>query len=544
MPPLGGDPMYKLSLKVPNNEMIINPKEMDQEWQKYSEAVQKVPRNFEIPMIINGKKLFSQTKVKNINPSNGEAIGSYQQADSAHAQQAIDAALNAKEKWAALSPATRIQKFRDLENVLLKWKYELCAVSSVECGYNSYETYVEWAELMDFVRFNNYFYSELLAEQLGDGWGETNQLQMRPLKGFTCAVTPFNFPQAIGYNLPLVMALTGNTVVWKPSDDAVLSGYMLMLALDEAGFPPGVINMITGDGKPCLPTVLTHPELTAVNFTGSFPTARAFGNYLYNTEHPRQNFPRYVAETGGKDFLVADKDVDILDTARAIIQGAFGRSGQKCSANSVALIDEVIWSELHTALLKETSSLVLCNATERKCDVGPVINERQFNKITSYIERAKNDKNCKIIAGGTYEKNNGFYVAPTIIEVNVDKHELLSEEIFGPVVAVRTFKKFEDVVPLISQHNYRLTGSVLSRNETFLEKAVPILSQLAGNFYVNRKTTGAIVNMQPFGGDGASGTNGKAGGKWYLLNFISQGTITRRNVRSTTPSALDKLTQF
>ena len=428
--------------------------------------------------------------------------------------------------------------------MLLKWKYELCAISSVECGYNSYETYVEWAELMDFVRFNNYFYSELLAEQLGDGWGETNQLQMRPLKGFTCAVTPFNFPQAIGYNLPLVRALSGNTVVWKPSDDAVLSGYMLMLALDEAGFPPGVINMISGDGKPCLPTVLTHPELTAVNFTGSFPTARAFGNYLYNTEHPRQNFPRYVAETGGKDFLVADKDIDVLDTARAIIQGAFGRSGQKCSANSVALIDEVIWPELRAALLKETSALVVCNATERKCDVGPVINERQFNKITSYIERAKNDKNCKIIAGGTYEKNNGFYVAPTIIEVSVDKHELLSEEIFGPVIAVRTFKKFEDVVPLISQHNYRLTGSVLSRNETFLEKAVPVLSQLAGNFYVNRKTTGAIVNMQPFGGDGASGTNGKAGGKWYLLNFISQGTITRRNVRSTTPSAIDKINQF
>ncbi|APJ04825.1 aldehyde dehydrogenase family protein [Silvanigrella aquatica] len=533
--------MFKLSLKTPNNEFIINPKDSESEWQKYSEAVQKVPRNFEIPMIINGKKVYSQTKVKNINPSNGEFIGSYQQADSSHAQQAIDAALQAKEKWASLSPATRIQKFRDLENILLKWKYELCAVSSVECGYNSYETYVEWAELMDFVRFNNYFYSELLAEQLGDGWGETNQMQLRALKGFTCAVTPFNFPQAIGYHLPLVMALTGNTVVWKPSDDAVLSGYMLMLALEEAGFPAGVINMISGDGKPCLPAVLTHPELTAVNFTGSFATARAFGNYLYNTEYPRTNFPRYVAETGGKDFLVADKDIDVVDTARAIIQGAFGRSGQKCSANSVALIDEAIWPELKLALLKETKSLIVCNAIERKCDVGPVINERQFSKISAFIERAKKDKNCNIIAGGTYEKSNGYYVTPTIIEVHADKHELLSEEIFGPVIAIKTYKKFEEVVPLISLHNYRLTGSVLSRNETFLEKVVPILSQYAGNFYINRKTTGAIVNMQPFGGDGASGTNGKAGGKWYLLNFISQGTITRRNLRSTTPSAFEKI---
>lgn len=536
--------MFKLSLKQPNNEMIINPREIDSEWQKYSEALKKVPNHFDIPMIINGKKVYSQNKLKNMNPSNGEQLGTLQQADAQHAQQAIASALAAKEAWAVLSPATRIQKFRDLENVLLKWKYELCATSTVECGYNSYETYVEWAELMDFVRFNNYFYAELLAEQLGDGWGETNQLQLRPLKGFTCAVTPFNFPQAIGYHLPLVMALTGNTVVWKPSDDAVLSGYMLMLALDEAGFPPGVINMITGDGKPCLPTVLTHPELSAVNFTGSFSTARIFGNYLYNSEFPRNNFPRYVAETGGKDFLVADQNIDILDTAKCIIQGAFGRSGQKCSANSVAIVDEKVWPELKSVLLTETKALKLCNAIERNCDVGPVINERQFNKITAFVERAKNDKNCKIIAGGNYNKANGYFVEPTIIEVYIDKHELLSEEIFGPVIAIKTYKKFEDIVPIIAQHNYRLTGSVISLNENFLEQAIPILSQYAGNFYVNRKTTGAIVNMQPFGGDGASGTNGKAGGKWYLLNFVSQGTITRRNTRITTQSAFEKFSNF
>nr|BFD30859.1 L-glutamate gamma-semialdehyde dehydrogenase [Pigmentibacter ruber] len=536
--------MYKLSLKMPNNEIIINPREIDSEWEKYSIALNKVPKQFDVPMIINGKKVYAQNKLKNFNPSSGEQIGTLQQADSQHAKLAIEAALNAKEAWAKLSPASRIQKFRDLENVLLKWKYELCATSTVECGYNSYETYVEWAELMDFVRFNNYFYSELLAEELGDGWGETNQLQLRPLKGFTCAVTPFNFPQAIGYHLPLVMALTGNTVIWKPSDDAVFSGYLLMLALDEAGFPPGVINMITGDGKPCLPSILTHPELSAVNFTGSFATARIFGNYLFNTEYSRMNFPRFVAETGGKDFLVADKNIDVVDTARCIIQGAFGRTGQKCSANSVALIDEKIWPELKNVLLVETKALKVCNPIERSCDVGPVINERQFDKITAFIDRAKKDSNCKIIAGGNYNKEKGFYIDPTIIEVYVDKHELLSEEIFGPVIAIKTFKQFSEVEPIISQHNYRLTGSVISLDETFLEKAIPVLSQLAGNFYVNRKTTGAIVNMQPFGGDGASGTNGKAGGKWYLLNFVSQGTITRRNVRTTTQSALDKFTKF
>lgn len=526
--------MGKLSIVKPINEPILNPKDFDAEWKKFSDGCVQVPKNFDVPMIIDGQKVYSSVKVKNINPSTGEVLGSCQQADHSHAEAAIHAALRAKQEWAALSQATRIQKFRDLEYVLDKWKYQLCATSSVECGYNAVEAYGEWAELMDFVRFNNFYYTELMGEALGEHANETNQLVLRPLKGFTCAVTPFNFPVAIGFHLPLVMALTGNTVVWKPSDDAPLCSYLLMLALEEAGFPHGVINMITGDGKHCLDKVLTHPELTALNFTGSFQTARAFGNYLFSTEHHRHNFPRYVAETGGKDFLVADHDIDVVDTARAVVHGAFGKSGQKCSANSVLLVDERIWPELKKQILEEASALVICNASEKRCDMGPVVSERQFDKIVGYIERAKSDPQCQILLGGNFDKSKGFYISPTIIELNQDRHALLSEEIFGPVIAVRTYKNFQDAVAMIEQHHYRLTGSVISRNETFLKKAIPVLSQLAGNFYVNRKTTGAFVNMQPFGGDGASGTNAKAGGKWYLLNFVSQGVITRRHLRSTT----------
>ncbi len=384
----------------------------------------------------------------------------------------------------------------------------------------------------------------MLEEQLGDGWNETNQLYLRPLKGFTCAVSPFNFPQAIGYNLPLAMALTGNTVVWKPSDESTLSAYILMLALDEIGFPKGVINMITGDGKHCLQPVLTHPELSALNFTGSFATARAFGNYIFNTEYKRDNFPRFVVETGGKDFFVADKDIDIKDTALAIAQGAFGRSGQKCSATSVALIDEAVWPQLKEALLQETAALKVCEAQEQRCDVGPVISERQYDKIVAFLERAKKDPQCKIIAGGTYSKENGYYIHPTVIEVSVDNHELFNEEIFGPVIAVRAVKNLENAVRMIEQHNYRLTGSVFSRNETYLEKAITALSPLAGNFSINRKTTGAVVYMQPFGGDGASGTNSKPGGKWYLLNFISQASVIRRHTKAHIPSISDKIKSF
>jgi 1-pyrroline-5-carboxylate dehydrogenase len=529
--------MNVLSMVKPANEPIENIRDTESAWAQFEAAVREMPLGLEVPMIIGGQKVYSDQKGQSLNPANKQVVCTFQEANNSHAEKAIEAALAAKPAWAGLSPATRLQKFRDLEVVLAKWKYQTCATAAVECGYTANEVSASWAELMDFVRFNSWFYSELIAERMGDGPMETNQLQLRPLKGFTCAVTPFNFPIAIGYNLPLVMALTGNTVVWKPSSDAVLTSYLLMLALEEAGFPKGVINFITGEGPQCLPPVLKHPELTALNFTGSFNTARVFGNYLFNTDFPRENFPRFIAETGGKDFLVADEDIDVVDTAQAIVQGAFGRSGQKCSANSVVLVNEKVWPALKAELVKQTQGQNMTNPVERKADLGPVINQRAFSKIKAAIEKAKSDKSCTLLAGGQCDDTQGYFIQPTLIEVHADRHELLSHEIFGPVTAIRTYKTLEDAVQLIEQHSYRLTGSVISRNETFLEMAIPVLSQLAGNFYVNRKTTGAVVNQQPFGGDGASGTNAKAGGKWYVLNFVSQGSITRRHTRSTTPQA-------
>jgi 1-pyrroline-5-carboxylate dehydrogenase len=534
--------MLNISVSKPANEPFSNPKYNKEEWESLYSATQRIP-HCEIPMVIHGEKVYSSVKHKNKNPSTGKEIGTYQQATEEHAKSAIEAALSAKPEWSALSPYLRIQKMRDLEAILIKWKHEMCATAMVECGFNGLETYVEWAELIDFIRFNNYFYSQLLSSTLGDGFGETNQMVLRPLKGFTCAVTPFNFPQAIGYHLPLVMALMGNTVVWKPSEDVPISSYLLMRALDLAGFPKGVINMITGDGKECLKPILTHPKLSALNFTGSFATARAFGNYLYNTQYERFNFPRFVAETGGKDFLVADKDIDVLDTARAILQGAFGRSGQKCSANSVVFVHEVIWPELQRHLVQEAQKLNVSKTENQNCDVGPVINEKQFDKIASYIDIAQKDPNCKILVGGTYNKKEGYFIQPTIVEVSTSEHILLKEEIFGPFVTVRTYREFNEVVKAIEQHEYRLTGSVISRNETVLNEMISLFHPYAGNFYINRKTTGAIVHMQPFGGDGASGTNAKAGNVWYLLNFTSQATLSRRHDRSTTPSAFNALLQ-
>lgn len=520
-----------LSLHKPSNEPILDIRADDTLWQAHAKGIAAVPAQFDIPMIVGGAELRSNQKIDNINPCTGRPMGTVEQANSNHASQAVAAALAAKPAWAALSPASRIQKFRDLEAVLVRWRWETCGITAAECGFTATELAASWAEMIDFLRFNSWYYSQILSEQLGDGPMETNAYNWRPLKGFCCAVTPFNFPIAIGFNLPLVMALTGNTVVWKPSDDATLTSYLLMRALDEAGFPPGVINMITGDGKPCLPTVLAHPELACLNFTGSFSTARALAQYLYGESFPRPNFPRLVAETGGKDFLVADRDIDVDDTAACIVAGAFGRSGQKCSANSVLFAHADIWPKLRDALVERTKALKMTNVSERDADLGPVINKRAYDRIARVLAEANQNPGVKKLCGGSLAATEGYYIPPTIYEVTARTHDLLSVEVFGPVLAVQTWTSMDSVFETMNSHNYRLTGSVISRNESFLDEMVPKLSHYAGNLYVNRKTTGAVVDQQPFGGDGASGTNCKAGSRHYLLNFLSPATITRRHTR-------------
>ena len=520
-----------LSIQKPQNQLLIDYRNNDDEWNGFQQALQKTPKNFNVPMVINGEQLRTAEEFDSLNPATGEVFCQAQKGTQAEVHKAIEAAINAKKEWASLPPEFRIQKFRDLEQLLYERRHEICAVTAMECGFNSTESSGGWAEMMDFIRFNPYYYFHLLHTQTGSHPSETNQLLLRPLKGFTCAITPFNFPLAIGYNLPLVMALCGNTVVWKPSSDTPMTAWLLMKAIADAGFPPGVINMLTGPGAEIMTPILEHPEVTAVNFTGSINTARHIGDRLFTTQVERAHFPRFVAETGGKDFMVVDKSADVWDTASCIISGAFGRSGQKCSANSLLLVDEAVWSDLRDAILEQLETFKTGNPLERDCDMGPVINLNAFNKITGYIKRAQKDANVATLCGGEYDDSKGFYVQPTLFEVTVNRHELLSEEIFGPVTSVYVYEQFEQAVNIISNNRYRLTGAVCANDETFLHHAIPVLSEFAGNFYVNRKTTAAVVDQQPFGGDGASGTNYKAGGPWYLLQFLSQAIVTRRHAR-------------
>jgi 1-pyrroline-5-carboxylate dehydrogenase len=520
-----------LSITKPENQPLIDYRGNDAEWKAFQEALKRIPRDFDVPMIIGGQEVRTSEKVSSIDPSTGKVFCTAQKASRKEAEAAIQAALEAKESWASLPPENRIQKFRDLEQVLYERRHEICAVAAHECGYNNVEVSGGWAEMMDFMRFNPYYYYTLWKTEMGPNPVETNTLRLRALKGFTVAITPFNFPIAIGYNLPTVMALCGNTVVWKPSSDTPMTAWMLMKAVEDAGFPPGVINMITGPGREIMPAVLEHPELTAVNFTGGYDTARSIADRLFTKEIERPHFPRLVAETGGKDFMVVDKSADLWDAAACIISGAFGRSGQKCSANSLVLADKRIWPDLREALKEQMKGFKMGNPLERDTDMGPVINKGAFEKITGFIKRAHEDSNVQTVWGGEFDDSRGFYIQPTIFEVSVNRHELLSVEIFGPVTAVYAYEQFDDALDIIRNNTYRLTGAVWSNDEAFLARTVPVLSEYAGNFYVNRKTTAAVVDQQPFGGDGASGTNYKAGGIWYLLQFISQGTITRRHAR-------------
>lgn len=520
-----------LSINKPLNEKPIDFKKDDKAWKLFNEAVKKLPKQIEIPLIINGKEFYTKEKINSVSPINKEIIAVTQKADNSHLELAIETALNAKKEWQNLSIESRIQKFRDLEWILRNKKFDILASCALECGFTPSELAGGYAEMMDFMTFNPYYYHQLSKTKLGDGNYETNKLSLRPLKGFTTAITPFNFPVAIGYNLPSVMALTGNTVVWKPSSDTPLTSYILMKSLDEAGFPGGIINMITGPGEKIMPQVLKHRDLLCVNFTGGYNTAKNIAYNLFNENCPRPHFPRYVVETGGKGFMIVDKDADIADAARQIIAGAFGRSGQKCSSNSLVLPHRGIYSDLKDALLEQMKHFKVGNPVDKNCDMGPVINETAFNKITGYIERALEDKACNIFCGGNFSKDKGYFIEPTFIETENKLQETIRNEIFGPVITFYPVENIDEAIEIIDENDYRLTGGLYSKSEAVLEKYVPILSNYAGNFYINRKITGAIVDQQPFGGDGASGTNSKAGGSFYLLQFISMGTITRRHSR-------------
>jgi 1-pyrroline-5-carboxylate dehydrogenase len=382
-------------------------------------------------------------------------------------------------------------------------------------------------ELIDFLRFNVHFLSEIYKQQPISGPGTHNRLEYRPLEGFVLAITPFNFT-AIGGNLPASAALCGNTVVWKPANTQVYSAQMFMRVMKEAGLPDGVINLIYVDGNDLGEVCFSHKDFAGVHFTGSTGVFNSIWKTIGENIGNYKTYPRIVGETGGKDFVMVHPSANADVVATALLRGAFEFQGQKCSAASRAYIPSNLATQVRRKLIDGVKSFKMGSVEDFSNFITAVIDDKSFNKIKGYLDKAKKSSKAKIIVGGTCDKSKGYFVEPTVIETTDPKYVTMCEEIFGPVLTIYVYpeKKFEETLDILDQTSpYALTGSIISNDRASIELASYKLRNAAGNFYINDKPTGAVVGQQPFGGARASGTNDKAGSMLNLYRWLSARTV-------------------
>jgi 1-pyrroline-5-carboxylate dehydrogenase len=441
----------------------------------------------------------------------------------------VQAALNARELWTAMSWEHRASIFLKAADLLAgPYRYKINAATMLGQSKNAYQAEIDSAcELIDFLRFNVYYMSQIYQEQPESSPGVWNRIEYRPLEGFTFAVTPFNFT-AIAGNLPTSMALMGNTVVWKPANTQIYAAQMIMRVLKEAGLPEGVINLIYADGPTVGDVVFNHRDFAGLHFTGSTKVFQQMWKTIGENIHKYRSYPRIVGETGGKDFIIAHKSADARALATAIVRGAFEFQGQKCSAASRCYIPDNLWDEVKRLVLADLKTIKMGGTEDFGNFINAVIDEKAFDSITGYIDRARSNPLNEIIAGGKYDKSKGYFIEPTIILTKDPSSQTMCEEIFGPVLTVYVYhsENFEQTLELADQTSpYALTGSIFSQDRFAIELATKKLTNSAGNFYINDKPTGAVVGQQPFGGARGSGTNDKAGAKVNLLRWVSMRTI-------------------
>jgi len=484
----------------------------------------------DIPMYIGGQEVRTGKK-KAFHPPHelAHTLGHYHEGDETHVQQAIDAALKAKDAWAALHWENRAAIFLKAAD-LISTKYRSYMNGSTMLGQskNAFQAEIDSAcEIIDFLRWNVHFLSEIYRQQPISSPGIHNRLEYRPLEGFVLAITPFNFT-AIGGNLPTSAAMCGNTVVWKPAHTQIFSAQMFMRILKEAGLPDGVINLIYVDGPALGKVCFSHPDFAGIHFTGSTGVFNNIWKTIGENISKYRSYPRIVGETGGKDFVLAhaSADPDVLVTA--LLRGAFEFQGQKCSAASRAYIPENLAAEVKDKLIKGVKSFKMGVVEDFSNFINAVIDEKSFDKISSYLDKAKKDPKASIWVGGNADKSKGYFIEPTVIEAKDPKYTTMCEEIFGPVLTVYIYKpsEFDQVLDLVNTTSpYALTGSIIAQDRNAVELATERLRQAAGNFYINDKPTGAVVGQQPFGGARASGTNDKAGSILNLYRWLSARTI-------------------
>jgi 1-pyrroline-5-carboxylate dehydrogenase len=487
-------------------------------------------KEIDIPMYIGGKEVRSENKSRLAPPHDHKhTLGHFHKSDKTHVTQAIDAALAAKEKWANLSWEHRASIFlKAAELIVGPYRAKLNAATMLGQSKNAFQAEIDSAcEIIDFLRFNVQYMTEIYAEQPISGPGVWNRLEWRPLEGFIYALTPFNFT-AIAGNLPTSCAMMGNVVVWKPSNTQVYSANVLMEIFQKAGVPDGVINLIYPSGPDAADVVFNHKDFAGIHFTGSTEVFQNIWQTIGNNIHKYRSYPRIVGETGGKDFIIAHKSAEAKSLAVAISRGAFEYQGQKCSAASRAYIPSNLWEEVKGFVLADLKDMKMGPTEDFTNFINAVIDEKSFDKLAKYIDAAKKDSNVEVIAGGNYDKSKGYFIEPTIIVAKDPKYVTMCEELFGPILTVFVYdeNKFEETLDLVDSTSiYALTGAILGQDRYALELATKKLSNAAGNFYINDKCTGAVVGQQPFGGARGSGTNDKAGAKINLLRWVSPRTI-------------------
>ena len=487
-------------------------------------------KEVDIPMYIGGEEIRSESKVRLAPPHDHQhTLGYFHKSSKQHVTQAIEAALAAKEKWAALSWEHRASIFlKAAELIAGPYRAEINAATMLGQSKNVFQAEIDSAcESADFLRFNVQYMTEIYADQPLSSPGVWNRLEWRPLEGFVYALSPFNFT-AIAANLPTSCALMGNVVVWKPSNAQVFSAAVLMRVFQQAGVPAGVINLVYPSGPDAAEVIFKHREFAGIHFTGSTEVFQSIWQAIGSNIKNYRSYPRIVGETGGKDFIMAHASADPKAVAVALGRGAFEYQGQKCSAASRAYVPASLWDQVKKYLLEDLNDMKMGGTEDFTNFVNAVIDEKSFDKLAGAIANAKQSAGVEIIAGGNCDKSKGYFIEPTVLVTKDPHYVTMQEELFGPVLTVYVYadEAFEETLELVDQTSiYALTGAILAQDRYAIELATRKLSNAAGNFYINDKCTGAVVGQQPFGGARGSGTNDKAGAKINLLRWVSPRTI-------------------
>jgi 1-pyrroline-5-carboxylate dehydrogenase len=484
----------------------------------------------DIPMFIGDKKVYTHQK-RTIHPPHelSHTLGTYSQGDKTHVDAAIQAALDAKPAWEAMPWQDRASIFLKAADLLAgPFRDKMNAATMLGQSKNVYQSEIDAVcELADFFRYNVQYMTEMYAGQPESVRGIWNRLEYRPLEGFVFALTPFNFT-SIAANLCGAPAMLGNTVVWKPAETQIYSAAVIMEIYEAAGLPPGVINLIYVDGPTAGDVIFNHPDFAGIHFTGSTGVFQKIWRTIGENIAKYKTYPRLVGETGGKDFVVAHPSSNAKEVAVALSRGAFEFQGQKCSAASRAYIPESLWNDVAKFLKEDLADFKMGSPEQFSNFINAVIDEKAFDKITSFIAAAKNDSNVEIISGGNFDKTKGYFIEPTVIKVSDPMYVTMCEELFGPVLTIYVYQddQYEATLDIVDKTGpYALTGALFSNDRYALKVGMDKLKNAAGNFYINDKPTGAVVGQQPFGGARASGTNDKAGSILNLFRWVSVRTI-------------------